>query len=111
MKRQLKLLCSVFVLIVLSVFPAWAQRSYRGGGPPSANLRDGREVRSAFRGLVADASQSTVRVVCNGKETVLGAIVGADGWIVTKYSELSEPVSCRLADGRHFKASVVGQDL
>jgi serine protease Do len=110
MKRQLKLLCSVFVLIVLSVFPAWAQRSYRGGGPPSANLRDGREVRSAFRSLVADASQSTVRVVCNGTETVLGTIVSGDGFIVTKYSELKEPVTCRLADGRHFSARVVGED-
>jgi serine protease Do len=108
MKRPLKLLCSVFALIVLSVLPAWAQRSR--GGPPSANLRDGREVRSAFRSLVADASQSTVRVVCNGTETVLGTIVSEDGFIVTKYSELKEPVTCRLADGRHFSARVIGED-
>jgi serine protease Do len=73
-------------------------------------LRDGREVRNAFRTLIADASQSTVRVVCDGKETVLGTIVGEEGWIVTKFSELREPLTCRLADGRNFPARVVGED-
>src|SRR5262245_3056423 len=95
MQRHSKLIGISLVLFLLSLSPAdLAQRSFRG--PPSANLRDGREVRSAFRSLVADASQSTVRVVCNGQETVLGTIVSDDGFIVTKYSELKEPVTCRL---------------
>jgi serine protease Do len=110
MIRQTKLTGAVLVFVLSSAaVTAWAQRPYRGG-PASANLRDGREVRSAFRTLVADASQSTVRVVCDGKETVLGTIVGEDGWIVTKFSELREPVTCRLSDGRHFPARVVGED-
>src|SRR5262245_65731606 len=104
MNRQLKLLGPVFVLVLISTFPAaWAQRSYRGG-PPSANLRDGREVRSAFRTLVSEASQSTVRIVCDGKETVLGTIVSEDGFIVTKYSELLDAVTWRLSGGGHFPA-------
>jgi serine protease Do len=110
MKRQSKLVGFSLVLVLLALVPTALAQGRFGGGPLSANLRDGQEVRKAFRNLVADATQSTVRVVCNGKETVLGTIVSEDGFIVTKYSELQEPITCRLADGRHFSARVVGED-
>jgi serine protease Do len=108
MKRHLQFIALALFSMLLAAPCAWAQRLR--GGPPSKNLRDGQEVRKAFRSLVADATQSTVRVVCDGKETVLGTIVSQDGFIITKYSELKEPITCRLADGRHFPARVVGED-
>src|SRR5205085_11556825 len=47
-------------------------------------------------------------VLCDGKEAALGTVVGPDGWVLTKYSLLSEPVSCKLKDGRVLEARVVG---
>src|SRR5262245_32431295 len=87
--------------------PAWAQR---GGRSLASNLRDGRDVKSAFKSIVADASQSTVRVMSSGRDVALGAVVGADGWIVTKYSELREPLLCRFSDGKQLPAKIVGED-
>ncbi len=79
-------------------------------GAWGGNLRDDRDVRAAFQSVVANADAATVRVVCNGKDSALGTIVGSDGWIITKYSELREPVVCRFLSGRQFPARVVGYD-
>ncbi|HLJ95288.1 MAG TPA: trypsin-like peptidase domain-containing protein [Gemmataceae bacterium] len=66
-------------------------------------------VLKAFHAAVAKPSESTVRVQVAGKDAALGTIVGPDGWILTKASELkSKPVVCRLRDGRHWEARVVG---
>lgn len=65
---------------------------------------------AAFKPVVADADKCTVRVYCDGKETELGTVVGADGWIATKYSELHDPIVCRLPDGHQLPAKVVGID-
>jgi serine protease Do len=66
------------------------------------------KVLAAFRGVVAKARQSTVKVQCDGKETALGTVVGADGWVLTKYSELKGHTTCKLSDGREVEARVVG---
>jgi serine protease Do len=65
-------------------------------------------VLRAFRTVVAKPSLSTVRVQCNGKDVALGTVVGPDGWILTKASELKERPVCRLRDGRQLEARVVG---
>ena len=64
---------------------------------------------AAFKPVVAEADKSTVRVYCDGSETVLGTVVGTDGWIATKYSELREPISC-LINGKQLPAKLVGYD-
>lgn len=71
-------------------------------------LRNSPKVIAAFRDVVAKPSQSTVRVLCEGKETALGTVVGADGWILTKASELKGTPICKLKDDREFEAKVVG---
>jgi serine protease Do len=58
--------------------------------------------------MVAKPSQSTVRVRCGERDVALGTIVGSDGWILTKASELKGPVVCRLRDGRRLNARVIG---
>jgi serine protease Do len=93
--------------VVATASPALAQRS---GRISASNLRDGRDVRAAFQTVVATADAGTVRVVCNGRDAALGTVVGSDGWIITKYSELREPVACRFIDGRQLPAHVVGYD-
>ena len=72
------------------------------------NERNGPQVLAAFKPVVADADKCTVRVYCDGKETVLGTVVGSDGWIATKYSELHDPIVCRLPDGKQLPAKLVG---
>src|SRR5260370_19446003 len=57
---------------------------------------------AAFREPVARAGQSTVRVFCDGKRVALGTIVGADGWILTKASELNGAPVCHLSDDRQL---------
>src|SRR5438270_8815062 len=66
------------------------------------------KILNAFRAVVANPGQSTVRVECDGKEVALGTVVGPDGWILTKASELKEQPVCRLRDGRRLEARVVG---
>jgi serine protease Do len=65
-------------------------------------------VLKAFRAVVAKPSASTVRVQCEEKDVALGTIIGPDGWILTKASELKGRPVCRLRDGRQFEARVVG---
>lgn len=97
---------TLFCLVAIAA-PAMAQR-----GPRSlaSNLRDGRDVKTAFKSVVSTANQSTVRVRSAGRDVAFGTVVGADGWILTKYSELREPLTCYLAGAREVPAKVVGYD-
>ncbi len=72
--------------------------------------KDSNPVKVAFRQVVAEPSKCVVRVKCNGKDVSLGTIVGPDGWILTKASELKGPAVCRLRDGRELQARMVGID-
>jgi serine protease Do len=89
--------------VLLSAVPVSAQ-------PPISpdHQRSSPKMLQAFREVVAKPSQATVRVLCDGKDIALGTIVEADGWIVTKASELQGKVTCRLKDGRTLTAQIVG---
>jgi len=63
---------------------------------------------ATFQKIAAEARRSTVRVHCNGKETALGIIVGADGWILTKAHDLDGSISCQLPQGGIYQAVLVG---
>jgi serine protease Do len=79
--------------------------------PPGAlAAREDGELRRAFRSVVADAGASTVRVLCDGRATVLGTVVGSDGWIITKASELNgaHDIVCRMPGGRELPARLAG---
>ena len=73
-------------------------------GPGRARLKAGEAVRNAFKPVVAEASRSTVRVLADGKQVTLGVIVGANGWVLTKASELKGKIGCRLKDERLLEA-------
>lgn len=70
--------------------------------------RNGPDVKTPFRQVVQAANQCVVRVKCDAKDAALGTIVGPDGWIVTKASELKGKITCRLRDGRELEARIVG---
>lgn len=77
---------------------------------PNTYLTNGPQVRAAFRDAVADAVKATVRIRSGRRDLALGGIVGPDGWIVTKASELKGDLVCKLHDGREFPAEIVGVD-
>jgi serine protease Do len=79
--------------------------------------RDGPDVKAPFRQVVQIANQCVVRIKCDGQDIALGTIVGPDGWILTKASEVLAPgpeikprgrITCRLRDGRELEAAIKG---
>lgn len=111
MKMQLSF---VAVACCMVLVPLDAQRP--GGRrrasihPPSPNSRNHDTVKKAFRDVVVKARRSTVRVLADGKQVVLGTIVDPEGHIVTKASELPKDTEliCQLPDGRRLPAKVLG---
>lgn len=76
-----------------------------------AQLRNTPALHSAFAPVVAKPSESTVRVKSNGRDAALGAIVSADGLILTKQSELKGTrITCTLKDGKEHEAKEVSTD-
>lgn len=67
-------------------------------------------VLEAFRDVVGQPAQSTVRVFCGDKQVALGTIFDPAGYIATKGSELDGSVVCELADGARHAAELVGVD-
>jgi serine protease Do len=63
---------------------------------------------AAFREAIAAATKSTVRVQCAGKDAALGVIVTGDGFILTKFSELTDKITVKLSDGKEFEAKLIG---
>ncbi len=86
--------------------PAFAQRSRRD--ETGVVLPNSPKFLAAFRDVVSKTARSTVRVRCDEEEAALGAVVDADGWILTKASELSGKIVCQLHDGRELPAHIVG---
>jgi len=76
--------------------------------PASAQLAKDTKLLAPFKPVVAKASDSTVRVRCDDKDTVLGTVVYSDGYILTKWSELKGTVTVRFSDGTEYDAVTVG---
>ncbi len=97
---------AVTLLSLSTAATAQAQRfdDLRGASFRKSNPK----VLAAFHDVVATPSQSTVRVLCDGKDAALGTIVESDGWILTKASELKNKITCKLKDGRELEARIVG---
>jgi serine protease Do len=74
----------------------------------TADERNAYAVRTAFREAISQPDQSTVQVLCDGRRAALGVIVGAQGDVLTKASELRGNVVCLLYDGRRLPAKMAG---
>lgn len=102
--RKLVYLALLAAGVVLYSSPAvYAQRGRRDG-----SIKSSPRFLAAFREVVARPSRSTVRVRCDDKVAAFGAVVAADGWILTKASQLKDEIACEIFDGREFPARVVG---
>ena len=98
----------LLALLLISTGPALSQPIKT---PPLDAFRNGPKILQVFRPIVATPSESTVRILLDGKEVALGTIVDADGFILTKWSEIDakrDKVSVKLKDGKILKAKIVG---
>ncbi len=77
-------------------------------------FRDSPKVKAAFRKVVDQARQCVVEIVCQAEgddkpvTVALGTIVGPDGWVVTKASELRGRITCKLREKGQHVARLVG---
>ncbi len=78
---------------------------------PNTAPRDSKYSRSTlseYRSCIKDVRGSTVSVSKEGKPIALGAVVTADGYIITKASDLGKGnAECEFMDGRILTAKVV----
>src|SRR5262245_30643933 len=96
----------IVLLACLAAF--WLPAAASAQGIKRDLLKDSPKALEVFRSVLATANEATVRVQCEGFNVALGTIVAADGWIVTKASQLRGNITCTLKDGRSFNARLVG---
>lgn len=78
----------------------------------TATDRSHAKVRAAFHDVVALPHKSTVQIYADGYRAALGAVVRADGYVVTKASELKGKIECEFTDkAGKVEATVVARDL
>lgn len=77
---------------------------------PQGDWSQGTRTRSAWDGLTARYSGTVVEVLGHGRRVAYGTVVGADGWVLTKASEIPDDPRCKVADGRVVPARVAGVD-
>jgi len=75
--------------------------------------RNGPPVRAAIAPVSQVAGDATVEVLVEGRVAAMGAVVRADGWVITKASELEGVVApvVRFADGRELVAEQAGRQI
>ncbi len=114
-KRRCRLF---FCLVSMTVFSSLGglvlgQDAGFGGSSsffPRSNVysRSHTSIRSAFRDTVKAASRSTVEIWSDRQRAAMGTIVQADGFVLTKASEIKGSIECLFADGRRLPATLIG---
>ncbi|MFI4873702.1 MAG: S1C family serine protease [Blastopirellula sp. JB062] len=79
------------------------------------NERSNVRVMAAFREVVAKPHDSTIELLIEKERIALGGIVDAQGWVITKASQvLAQPnldkLVCRLSNGDTYAAEIAAQD-
>jgi serine protease Do len=75
-----------------------------------ADWSQGSATLAVYRSIVQPARSSVVVILNQGVAVALGTVVGAEGWVITKASELPPDPTCRLPDGRIVPGRVVGAE-
>lgn len=67
-------------------------------------------IKSAVAPALSDVSKATVRIFSRNESLAMGTIVTANGYIVSKGSEIEKhkKLICRCYDGQQFRARIVG---
>jgi S1-C subfamily serine protease len=77
---------------------------------PEDQQSQGSRTLAAFRDVVASTKGCVVEVLDGDARVAFGTVVDADGFVLTKASEVPDDPRCRLADGRVLAVQVVGLD-
>jgi serine protease Do len=116
-RRSLKLLATALLLSAVAWTSSAQTLPSRPADPAQSNREDkitgfkeNPRMLAAFHEVVAAPSRSVVRIRCDNKDVALGTVVGADGWIITKNSELTAGFAPIVVtrEGRTLLAKVVG---
>jgi serine protease Do len=100
----------LFVLALLAA-GTWDAQIYAQPSELSDTLFTlGTDVRRVFEPVVSGARDWTVQVLADDKPAALGTIVGEDGWILTKASQLNAAPTCRLGNGNTYAADYYACD-
>lgn len=83
---------------------AWDE--WTSPGAPKISRDD---ARSAFQQVAKRSAQSVLRLHSNNKPAALGTVVSKDGLLISKSSELREPILLEDPTGKMVKAVVVGR--
>lgn len=75
---------------------------------PSIYQKNHSKVLESFKDVVADVRKSTVAIWVDGKQKALGVVADADGYVLSKASELNGNIECELVDGTKLPAELVG---
>ncbi|MCD0463379.1 S1C family serine protease [Roseiconus lacunae] len=101
----LAIACLVVDTTSLSGQESWLQGLF--ARRPEIASRDSAAMMRLVRPLSERVDQSVIQVFSGGRIVALGTIVSADGYAVTKYSELSAaPISVRVPSGKKVPARV-----
>jgi serine protease Do len=78
----------------------------------TTGFRENPRVLTAFKSVVATPGKSVVRILADDKPIALGTIVSADGYILTKNTQLAPDVAPTvvLPGGKGVEAKVIGVD-
>ncbi|MFV0443768.1 MAG: S1C family serine protease [Planctomycetaceae bacterium] len=99
----LRMLGLFLLLGLLTPRPASAQF-----GLKSRYFTTGSTLRKSFSEVVSQARLSTVQVRSGKRQVAFGIVVGSEGWIVTKASELGSEPQVVLPNGDELPAEVSG---
>jgi serine protease Do len=100
--RSVALLIGAVTFLLLPAIEASAQSL------ATSRYRNGTAIRKVFESVAAEPSRWTAVVESDGKQVALGVVVGAEGWILSKASELKGKLTVRTKEGPRSTATIVG---
>jgi serine protease Do len=98
-------------MVLLAV--ASSAQAQRLRGVDNGITKNGDSLKGAFREVVTDANKATVKVRAEGKDVAMGTVISADGYILTKASELNGDITVVFrgsADAKSAKIVGVAED-
>ena len=71
-------------------------------------FKNGSGIRRIVQPTTQDVGRCVVQVISQGDKVALGTIVGTDGAVLTKASELTGKIACSLPNGQTVPAKLIG---
>lgn len=102
------------IAVLLALFLAGSFFASPALADQKSLLKNSPKIKAAFRKVVEQVRLGVVEIVCQTKsdkkpiQVAMGSVVGADGWILTKASELRGEIVCKFRHKGQHVAKLVG---